>query len=470
MKRNLDTLTTEEQLAQLAADMDVFWLIFGSVLVFFMQTGFTMLEVGAVQHKNTKNILIKNVFDATLGATIFWLVGYGIAYGDDEGDFVGTTFYGLKNFDDYGGWLFQWTFSATAVTIVSGAVAERISFEAYFTYAVILSSVVYPFIVHWTWATGFMSPFVSDEKDELLFGCGAIDFAGSGVVHMTGGVAALVGIIFLGARIGRFDHDSNFRVPEYSPIFQCLGTLILFLGWFGFNGVSTLAASGGQSAVAAKAICTTVMAGSSACVTAVMIGRLHMGYIDFEFACNGLLSGLVAVTACCATVEMEGAFCIGIIASIFYYNSNYLLEKYQIDDVVGAFPVHGACGLWGVIAAGLFTTENNYARAYAATYSDGGDRASHCSGVFYGGKGHQLAANIILVLVIIAWVGGIAAVMFGVTSKLGKLRIKSEKENFGLDYAHHANRHEREMIKLANPDFAEISPDFVSGRGGKSDL
>jgi len=129
MGRGLETLTTEEQIAALAADVDVFWLLFGSVLVFFMQTGFTMLEVGSVQHKNSKNIMVKNVFDAALGSTIFWLVGYGIAYGKDDGEFVGTTFYALKNFNDYGSWLFQWTFSATAVTIVSGAVAERISFE-----------------------------------------------------------------------------------------------------------------------------------------------------------------------------------------------------------------------------------------------------------------------------------------------------------------------------------------------------
>ena len=428
-----------------------------------------MLEVGSVQHKNSKNILLKNVFDAALGATIFWLVGYGIAYGDDEGEFVGTTFYALKNFNDYGSFLFQWTFSATAVTIVSGAVAERISFEAYFLYAVTLTALVYPFVVHWTWSNGFMSAFRSDEKDELLFGCGVIDFAGSGVVHMTGGIAAIVGVVFLGPRLGRFESNSKFQLPDYAPIFQCLGTLILFVGWFGFNGVSTLMASGGGSSVAAKAICTTVLAGSASCVTSVMIGRFHLGYIDLELANNGLLAGLVAITANCATVEMEGAFCIGVIASFCFYNATILLHKYKIDDVVGAFPVHGASGCWGVIAAGLFTTEDNYRKAYSSEYSDGEDRAKHCAGVFYGGSGSQLGANLVFALVVIAWVGGISMIMFGLTSKLGILRIKSEKENFGLDYAHHSNREERERIKAASPDFASISPDFVSGRGGKAD-
>jgi Amt family ammonium transporter len=201
-----------------------------------------------------------------------------------------------------------------------------------------------------------------------------------------------------------------------------------------------------------------------------MIGRFHLGYIDFELANNGLLAGLVSITASCATVEMEGAFCIGMIASMFFYVATQVLQKYKIDDVVDAFPVHGASGLWGVIAAGLFTTEDNYRKAYASEYSDGEDRAKHCAGVFYGGDGSQLGANLVLALVVIAWVGGISTIIFGVSSKLGLLRIKSEKENFGLDYAHHSNREERERIKAASPDYASISPDFVSGRGGKDSL
>lgn len=426
-----------------------------------------MLEVGSVQHKNAKNILVKNVFDAALGSCIFWFVGYGIAYGGDKGEFVGTTFYGLKNFDDYGAWLFQWTFSATAVTIVSGAVAERISFEGYFVYAVTLCAIIYPFVVHWTWSDGFMSAVKSNDKDELLFGCGAVDFAGSGVVHMTGGVAALVGVIFLGPRLGRFDKGSSFKLPDYAPIFQTLGTLILFVGWFGFNGVSIMVTKGG-SAVAVKAVCCTVVSASASCMMSVMIGRFHLGYINFGLANNGLLAGLVAITAGCATVELEGAFCIGIVASLFFYNSTTLLQKYKVDDVVNAFPVHGLAGLWGLIAAGLFSTEDNYGRAYSATYTDGGNRASHCAGVFYGGGGHLLAANLILAVVIIAWVGGLSIIIFGGSSMLGILRIKSEKENYGLDYAHHSNRQERERLKLENPDFADISPDFVSGRGGKN--
>ena len=406
-----------------------------------------MLEAGSVQYKNTRNILIKNVFDAALGSTIFWLWGYGIAYGDDEGEFVGTTFYGLKNLKNYGSWLFQWTFSATAVTIVSGAVAERITFEAYFLYAVGLSGLVYPFVVHWTWGDGFMSAFRSDEKDELLFGCGVVDFAGSGVVHMTGGIAAVIGCALLGPRMGRFDEGSKFQLPMYAPIFQSLGTLILFVGWFGFNGVSTLGASGGLSSVAAKAMSTTAISGSSACLTAVLIGRLQLEYIDFGLANNGLLAGLVAVTAGCATVEMEGAFVIGIVASFFFFFTTRVLQHFKVDDVVDAFAVHGACGTWGVIAAGLFTTENNYRKAYASTYSDGSDRALHCAGVFYGGSGSLLGANIVLILMLILWVGGIAFIIFGSAKYFGILRIRPEKEGYGLDYAHHCSKDEMEAIK-----------------------
>ena len=407
-----------------------------------------MLEVGNVQHKNSKNILLKNVFDAALGSTIFWLWGYGIAYGDDSGEFVGTTFYGLKNYDDYATWLFQWTFSATAVTIVSGAVAERITFEAYFLYAVLLCGLVYPFVVHWAWGTGFLTANM-DERDDLLFGCGIVDFAGSGVVHMTGGIAALIGCYFLGPRKGRFkkDNKAKFQLEKYSPIFQSLGTLILFVGWFGFNGVSTLKASGGKSSVGAKAMSTTAISGSSACLTAVLFGRINLGYIDFGLANNGLLAGLVAITAGCATVEMEGAFIIGIVASMFFYVATQFLEKYEIDDVVDAFPVHGACGVWGVIAAGLFTTENNYRRAYAPTFSDGTDRAQHCAGAFYGGSGNMLGANLIFILVVLAWVGFWATFVFGLAYKMKILRIRDEKEIYGLDFVHHSSNEEMKVMQ-----------------------
>lgn len=175
---------------------------------------------------------------------------------------------------------------------MSGAVAERITFEAYFVYAVVLCSLIYPVVAHWGWAGGFMSPWRSEERDQLFLGCGAIDFAGSGVVHMVGGIAALVGAKFLGPRTGRFTSEP-FVLPEYGPIFQVLGTLILFTGWFGFNGVSTLAITG-YGGVAGKTMATTALAGSSGCLTCVLIGRIVEGHIDVSLANNGVIGGLVA--------------------------------------------------------------------------------------------------------------------------------------------------------------------------------
>lgn len=426
----------------LASDVNNFWVMFGAVLVFFMQTGFAMLEVGSVQKKNQKNILIKNVFDATLGAIIFWLYGYGIAFGtdteggdNDGGLFVGRTQYGLKGMQDYSFWLYQWAFSATAATIVSGAVAERITFEAYFVYVTVLCSLIYPFVVHWGWAAGFMSAWRSNNKDDLFLGCGVVDFAGSGVVHMVGGVAALVAIYFLGARKGRFD-GGEFILPDYGPIFQNLGTLILFTGWFGFNGVSTLAITG-LGHVASKTMATTAIAASSGCLTNVLMGYFIEGFVDPGLANNGVLAGLVGITAGCSTVNMEGAFVIGIISAWVYYGFSRLLRKLELDDVVDASPVHFAAGVWGVLAAGLFTTKQNYSQAYFEKYDDGTDRAEHCQGAFYGGGGHQFGANFVFVLLVIGWVGGLSILLFaGIKYTIG-IRISAEDEDLGLDASHH---------------------------------
>ncbi|CAM9265764.1 unnamed protein product [Ectocarpus fasciculatus] len=436
----------------LAGDMDIFWLMFGAILVFFMQTGFAMLEVGSVSIKNTKNILIKNIGDASLGAICWWLLGFGVAFGDTTGRFIGTNAFALKGalFEDedtgtltngysYASWLFQWAFAATAATIVSGAVAERVSFNAYIIYSIVLTSFIYPVVVHWGWAGGWASAWV---EEDLLFDCGVIDFAGSGVVHMTGGLAALAAAIVVGPRTGRFNEDGTANtLPQQSAVLQTLGTLILWFGWYGFNGVSTLAING-LAGVAAKTMVTTTISAAFGAVTTVLLGKLNLGYWDGGAANNGLLAGLVGVTAGCSTCEPEGAMVIGIVSGFVYTYSSKLLVMLRIDDVVDAIPVHCFCGAWGVFAASLFATKDNYAAAY---YDD----RPKCAGAFYGGNGNAVAANVVFILAVTAWVLATCMALFlGINAVIG-MRVDKEMEQIGMDDSKHGGQTYPEMVKGA---------------------
>lgn len=422
---------------------DTFWLLFGAVLVFFMQTGFAMLEVGAVQMKNAKNILIKNVFDASLGAIMWYTTGYGIAMGDDSyvddenNGVIGTDRFllttaafrgsGVDVGYNWAGWLFQWAFAATTATIVSGAVVERVTFGAYVIYAVCLLGFIYPIVVHWGWGGGWASAW---REENLLLDCGVLDFAGSGVVHMTGGVAAFVGAWLLGPRSGRFIDGVPVELPQLSFVYQTLGTLCLWMGWYGFNGVSTLYIVG-YGEVAARAMVNTTIAGGFACVTSVTVAYLRLGYVDITAANNGVLGGLVAITAGCSVVMPEGAVVIGFVAGFVYNLSSALLLKLQIDDVVDASPVHMFCGMWGVLAAGLLAEKDNYGEAYYSA------RQSDCCGAFYGCGGKQFSANLIFVLVVLAWAGTMSFLMFTFAKYTVGLRVSKEVEDIGMDDSKH---------------------------------
>lgn len=422
----------------LSNDMDTFWLMFGAILVFFMQTGFAMLEVGSVSEKNTKNILMKNIGDAAIGGLCWWLLGFGFAFGETSGGFIGTDEFFLKgdsfksedgtltNGKQYAFWLFQWAFAATTATIVSGAVAERVSLNAYVIYTIVLTSFIYPVVVHWGWATGWASAFIEDR----LFGCGLTDFAGSGVVHMTGGIAALCAAYVVGPRIGRFNQDGSVNdLPQQSPVYQTLGTLILWLGWYGFNGVSTLAIVG-ASGIAAKTMVTTTISAAAAALTSVAISKCTKSYWDAGSANNGVLAGLVGITAGCSVVEPEAAFAIGVISAFVYSYSSKMLLKFGIDDVVDAIPVHMFCGMWGVIAPGIFATKENYGLAY---YGE----PDKCSGVFYGGNGSTLAANAVFILAVLAWTGVTCMALFtGINATIG-MRVDEESEKMGMDRSKH---------------------------------
>mmetsp|Transcript_33689 Transcript_33689/g.107653 ORF Transcript_33689/g.107653 Transcript_33689/m.107653 type:complete len:594 (+) Transcript_33689:100-1881(+) len=461
LQRKIDKLT--EQLAELesttlrTADGDAFWLIFGTVLVFLMQAGFAMVEVGSVQRQNTKKILMKNIFDASVAALFWWATGYAFAFGSDPfGDtgrngFIGESgfFYQGEGAGDeaspltntpeaktYGQalWLFHWAFAGAAATIVSGAVAERCSMRAYFCYSCYVSSIVYPVVVHMAWSLD--GKFSAKRASRLFGGCGLIDWAGSAVVHLTGGVAALVAVTFIGPRTGRFGRSAR-HLQQQSYTFQTLGTLLLWTGWYGFNGVSTLAL-GDYGGVAAHSLMTTTVAAATSCLASTGLGIYLDSQIDATYANNGILAGLVAITAGCATSNIFGAFFTGLVAAFVYVGASRTLENYNIDDVVDAFPVHGCCGAWGVIAAALFATPFYYTRAYSAYVT--GDRADDCAGLFYGGDGGSLSAAVVFVLANLAWTGGNMVLLFSILKVTLGIRTAEEADELGLDDSKHGGQ------------------------------
>ena len=266
---------------------------------------------------------------------------------------------------------------------------------------------------------------------------GVTDFAGSGVVHLTGAVAALAGAAIVGPRVGRF--DEGIKLPQQSVVFQTLGTLILWMGWYGFNGCSTLAigsSSGDLSNAAAHTMVTTTLSAATCCLATVALTALTSAdrVIDIGAANNGILAGLVSITAGCSSVEPVGAFIIGLVGAFWYVAGTAFLEKMKIDDVVGAVPVHGFCGIWGVIAPGLFTSKEMYASAYYSA------RATKCAGIFYGGTGDMLAANLVFILAILAWVGVLSTVLFMATKYTIGVRVSLEVEENGMDDSKHGGK------------------------------
>lgn len=422
--------------------IDTFFLLFSGALVFFMQAGFAMLCAGSVRFKNVKNIMLKNLLDACGGALGFWTLGYGFAYGGttDYKTFIGTDTFFLIGMPqgDYHGFFFQFAFAATAATIVAGTVAERCKMVAYLFYSLFLTAFVYPVVVHSIWSSaGFLSAFAG----EPLLKVGMVDFAGSGVVHMTGGITALIAATVLGARQGRFtDDDGNpLETPTtfvaHNTALQMLGTFILWFGWFGFNPGSALAIGNeGSAATAALCAVTTTIAAAAACVSCLFLDTFveysKTGEFAYELtmAMNGALGGLVSITAGCSVVTPGCALVIGIIGGFVYYGFSKLLIKLKIDDAVDAVPVHFACGIWGCIAVGFFADP-----ALMSVAGFNGD----VPGIFYGGDGSLLACEICGVLWIIGWCGVLMTPFFIALKVLGLFRVDPQEEKVGLDISHH---------------------------------
>uniref|UniRef100_A0A7S1JE34 Ammonium transporter n=1 Tax=Eutreptiella gymnastica TaxID=73025 RepID=A0A7S1JE34_9EUGL len=446
----------------LVIDMNQMWLILCAVLVFFMQVGFTMLECGSVRAKNVSNIIFKNVLDAVIAILAYWICGWAFAYGGDPARATsGTktnTFIGSGEFclvssgapepAVYASWFFQAVFAATAITIVSGAVAERITMQAYAAMAVFMCAFIYPVVVHWVWsAQGWLSAFNTDSATR--FGTnGMLDFAGSGVVHLVGGTSSFIAAWILGPRLGRFgtNRESIQHKQERAKIFRphnrclaSLGTLILWVGWYGFNCGSTLVIANGASFVAAKVAVTTTLSAAAAGATCMLTNFFLTHTLDIDATLNGILAGLVSITASCSLVEPWAAVTIGLIGGFVYLGFSRLLVMLHIDDPLNASAVHGAAGLWGVTAVGLFTTANNLSSAYAVANPQK-------YGLFYGGGWEQLGVQCVGWLVILAWSAVLTALLLLPLKRLGHLRISPEVEVMGLDDQEHGGAY---MTSLA---------------------
>ena len=332
--------------------IDNLFLFIAAVLVLFMQAGFAMLEAGLNSSKNTVNILFKNIMDLSAGALLYYIIGYGLMYPGDGNGWFAFAGMGISAVGDSPGagvlfpqvdWLFQVAFAATAATIVSGAVAGRMKFSAYLIYSIVLTGLIYPISGYWKWGGGWL--------DQLGF----YDFAGSLVVHAVGGFAGLAGAIVLGPRIGRFSKSGKpYAMPGSNLAMSALGVFILWIGWYGFNPGSQLAIVGTDNTNAVMLIAVnTTLAAASGAVFAMIFAWYKFKKPDLTMAVNGVLAGLVRITANCDSVTNLESIIIGLVAGILVVCGIMLLDSLRIDDPVGAWPVHGLCGIWGGLAARL---------------------------------------------------------------------------------------------------------------------
>jgi Amt family ammonium transporter len=399
---------------------DYLWTLIAAALVFFMQAGFAMVEAGFTRAKNAVNILMKNLMDFSMGSITFWAIGFGLMFGATSTGWFGTSGFFLSDFvpgkDPWvlAFWMFQAVFAATAATIVSGAMAERTKFVGYLVYSALLTAFIYPIFGSWAWGSLF-------NGNGWLDGLGFIDFAGSTVVHSVGGWVALAGAVVLGPRIGKFTKDGKVKpIPGHNLPLAALGIFILWLGWFGFNPGSTTAANKDIAMI----FVNTNLAGAAGAILAMITAWIKFRKPDAGMSLNGALAGLVGITAPCATVTPFSAIIIGAIAGVLVVLSVLFFDKIKVDDPVGAISVHGVCGAWGTLAAGIFNI---------------GGMSAKIIGVQLLGIGSCFV-----------WAFGAGLIMFKLIEKTVGLRVSQEEELRGLDYEEHR--------ASAYPDFQIASP------------
>ncbi|MDD5993230.1 MAG: ammonium transporter, partial [Prevotellaceae bacterium] len=404
-----------DPVADLSLSVDTVWMLLAAMLVFFMQPGFALCEAGFTRSKNTANILFKNFVDFMFGSILFWLLGFGFMFGSNGEGFIGMPHFGDISFYESdlpveGFLVFQTVFCATAATIVSGAMAERTKFSMYCIYSLFISLIIYPISGHWTWGGGWLMN--GDETSFMMttFGATFHDFAGSAIVHSVGGVLAFVGAIALGPRLGKYGKDGKSRaIPGHNLLTAALGVFILWFGWFGFNPGSQLAASGEVNRVAISHVfLTTNLAAAAGGIGTMFTSWIKYGKPSFSLTLNGVLAGLVAITAGCDLVSPLGASIIGLVAGIILvFSIEFIDAKLHVDDPVGASSVHGVCGIFGTIATGLFALDG---------------------GAFYGGGWGFFGAQCLGVLAIDIWAAAAGVVLFFGIKKIAGLRVDKRIE------------------------------------------
>ena len=409
------------------AEGDHLWTLVAAILVFWMQAGFAMVEAGFTRAKNAANIMMKNAADMCFGALAFWIIGYSLMFGATGNGLFGT---GKMFFSGLDGttvdeaemvfWIFQCVFCATAATIVSGAMAGRTNFSAYLCFSVIISALIYPVYGKWAWGSLFGGDGSAGWLEGFsIDGASFIDFAGSTVVHSIGGWCALAGAICVGPRLGKFDAKGKARmIPGHNLTYGMIGTFILWMGWFGFNAGSTTAIGGSEFS---RTAVTTMLAACAGGAVAMLASRSLFGKWDLGITCNGVLGGLVAVTAPCYNISPLSAVIIGAIAGIIIPNSIMFFDKIKIDDPVGAISVHLVCGIWGTLSAGIFAQE-----AYGGT-----------SGLIYGGNVSQVLVQLVGIAAAGAWAFPAAFVTFKLVDAFVGLRVPAKVEEAGLDVEEH---------------------------------
>jgi ammonium transporter, Amt family len=408
-------MSNKEAIDLVQTHANYLWTLIAAALVFFMQAGFAMVEAGFTRAKNAVNILMKNLMDFSLGSLGYWAVGFALMFGVSKTGWFGTTGFFLSDFTPDGDpwvlafWMFQVVFAATAATIVSGAMAERTKFVGYLAYSVVISTIIYPIFGSWAWGSLF-------NGSGWLEGLGFIDFAGSTVVHSVGGWAALAGAIVLGPRLGKYGKDGKPRaIMGHNMPLAALGVFILWLGWFGFNPGSTTTA---DKSIAMIFVNTNLAAAAGAAL-ALFTSWIKFGKPEVGMSLNGALAGLVGITAGCANVTPGSAILIGAVAGILVVMSVLFFEKLKIDDPVGAISVHGVCGAWGTLAAGLFNIG--------------------------GATTKIIMVQLLGIGTCFVWTFSAAFILFKLISMTIGLRVSPEEEIEGLDHIEHAG--------IAYPDF-----------------
>lgn len=409
---------------EVGISLDTVWMLLAAMLVFWMQPGFALCEAGFTRSKNTANILFKNFVDFMLGSVLFFFVGFGFMFGSDGAGFIGAPNWGDLSFYKTdlpveGFLMFETVFCATSATIVSGAMAERTKFSMYIVYSFFISLIIYPVEGHWTWGGGWLCNDAAESFMMTTFGHVFHDFAGSAIVHSVGGVLALIGAIALGPRRGKYDANGKSRaIPGHSLILAALGVFILWMGWFGFNPGSQLAATGEVNRIAISHVfLTTNLAAACGGIATMFVTWMKYGKPSFSLTLNGVLAGLVGITAGCDAVDAWGAIIIGLVCgTVLAYAIEFIDRKLHIDDPVGASSVHGVCGILGTLMTGLFSVSE---------------------GLFYGHGWGFLGAEAFGILIIDLWAAVTGVILFYSIKKIHGLRVSARIEDEGLDIYEH---------------------------------